>query len=241
MACRKLNLENSSVPSIDLEHPSFREEEYIDLIDFIQENKDRLSDLIVSENYVYKKTGFNTGIVEDDIKTWKLWVPYVLRIPLISFLHDPTNKSHGGISKTLYRLRQRYYWPKMALDVKLYIGNCEACKSSKSTNQILKPEMGKVIDVERPFQHLFVDFLGPYPRSKNGNTKIFICLDQLTKFCFIEPIRQSSAKITIDCLAHRIFPIVGVPETILSDRGAEFLSKPFESFLTKMGKTLEST
>lgn len=228
-------LDEETAPSIDLEHPSFREEEYSDLIDFIQGNKDSLVDLIVSENYVYKKTGFSSGIPDDDLKTWKLWVPSVLRISLISSLHDPINKSHGGISKTLYRLRQRYYWPKMALDVKLYIGSCESCKSSKSSNMVLKPEMGKVIDVERPFQHLFVDFLGPYPRSKNGNTKIFICLDQLTKFCFIEPIRKSSAQITIDCLARKIFPIVGVPETLLSDRGAEFMSKAFGNFLEKLG------
>lgn len=228
-------VEEDTSPTIDLEHPSFQEEEYTDLIEFVTENKDHLVDLIVSEKYVYKRTSFSSGVSEDDFKTWKLWVPSVLRIPLISKLHDPINKSHGGISKTLYRLRQRYFWPKMALDVKLYIGNCESCKSSKSANIVLKPEMGKVIDVERPFQHLFVDFLGPYPRSKSGNTKIFICLDQLTKFCFIEPIRKSSAQITIDCLARKIFPIVGVAETLLSDRGSEFVSKSFESFLEKMG------
>lgn len=122
--------------------------------------------------------------VNDDLKTWKLWVPSDLRKPLISSAHIPLTKSHGGISKTLYTIRKRFYWPQLALDVKLFIESCESCKCSKSSNTTLRPEMGKIIETHKPFQHVFVDLLGPYPRSKNGNTKIFICLDQLSKFFF---------------------------------------------------------
>lgn len=45
------------------------------------------------------------------------------------------------------------------------------CKEAKPTNQILRPPMGKERLAERPFQRIFIDFLGPY------TFYIFIVLD----------------------------------------------------------------
>ena len=78
-----------------------------------------------------------------------------------SLAHQPPKASHGGVTKTLYRLRDRFCWPNMAAEVKSFIAGCDVCKASKATNTVLRPKMGKAYIVERPYQHIFIDFLGP--------------------------------------------------------------------------------
>lgn len=80
-----------------------------------------------------------------------------------------------------------------------------------------------------------MDFLGPYPRSKNGNSFIFIILDHLTKFVILKAIPKASSKIVIRFMISEICHKFGVPETIVSDNGKQFVSKEFSDFVTNFG------
>lgn len=160
---------------INLDSPEFEEQEYKDLIENIRQNQSSLPDLTIQDDkYVYKRVHFYCGDAEEDSRTWKLWVPASLVPQLILKAHEPPQVSHGGIYKTLMRLRQFFFWPGMS----------EICKTTKPPNEILRPPMGKQIITQRPFQFVYIDFLGPYPRSKLGNTFAFIVLDQFSKFVF---------------------------------------------------------
>lgn len=64
---------------------------------------------------------------------------------------------------------------------------------------------------------------------------MFILLDQLTKFVLLEPVRSSQVPGILSYLKDRVFSIFGVPETMLSDNGQEFVSKSFKSFLDSYG------
>lgn len=221
---------------LDFNDPAFSSEEYTELRLFLTDNTDQLPDFLVSDGFIYKKTEHCTGVSDIlDLKVFKLWIPSPLRKDLISSAHDPPNKSHGGISKTIHRLRDRFYWPYLAEDVRNYIKDCQKCTEIKSPNHVLKSPLGKTFQVDKPFQHLYADFLGPYPRTKRGNTKIFIILDHLTKFIILEPIKSSKASIAIHHLKEKIFNTFGVPETFLTDNGPEFKSKEFERFLSSYG------
>lgn len=96
------------------------------------------------------------------------------------------------------------------------------------------PKMGKPFIVDRPFQHLFVDFLGPYPRTSTGMVYIFVVLDQLTKFPLIKPMSKATSLNVIRYLTD-IFTTFGTPESLLSDNGSQFLSEVFKKFLTSYG------
>lgn len=203
---------------------------------FINDNSNQLPDIVVSDGFVYKKTEHSSGISDVlDQKTFKLWIPSALRKSLISAAHNPPDKSHGGISKTIHRLRDRFYWPYLAADVRNYINDCQKCCEIKSPNNVLRSPLGKAFQVDKPFQHLYADFLGPYPRTKRGNTKIFIILDHLTKFIILEPIKSSKASVALHHLKEKVFNTFGVPETFLTDNGSEFKSKEFEKFLSSYG------
>jgi len=48
--------------------------------------------------------------------------------------------------------------------------------------------IGRRVETERPFQKLYIDFLGKYPRSKSGHAWIFIVVDHLSKYTFVKAI-----------------------------------------------------
>lgn len=85
--------------------------------------------------------------------------------------------------------------------------------------------MEQQIATERPFQFLYTDLLGPYPRSKRGNTHILVVLDKFSKFVFLRPIRTATAKEIVGFLTEQVFCLFGVPETIYSDNDVQYKSR----------------
>lgn len=41
--------------------------------------------------------------------------------------------AHEGFGKTLYRLKQDFYWPQMEVDIKKFIRECHVCQEKKVT------------------------------------------------------------------------------------------------------------
>jgi len=74
---------------------------------------------------------------------------------------------------------------------------------------------------KRFFQRLYIDFLGPYPRSRSGNIGIFI-VDHYAKFVFLKAVKKFTAEVVIKYLQQDLFHTFGVPETIMSDNGSQF-------------------
>ena len=227
--------EVEDLPILGFDTTEFESEEYLELKKNVEENKETLPDLKIVDGYVYKRTRFNRGNPEMEEYLWKLWVPSSITGTLIVEAHEPPNKSHGGIHKTLQRLRQLYFWPGMTAQVKNYIGKCEACKNNKPYNQVSRPPMGGEMTSDRPFQRLYIDFLGPYCRSKAGNSYIFIVLDHMSKFVFLKPMIKANSQNVVKFLLTEIFHKFGVPETIMSDNGKQFTSSQFASLLENYG------
>lgn len=219
---------------IDLTDPEFKSVAYLDLIEYIQENQDTLPDLKVEDGFVFKRTHFLSRDIASESECWRLWLPADLCQKVMTTFHDPPNCSHGGFVKTLKRIQKFFYWPKMAVEIKGFVQNCQTCREIKDVNTNLRPEMGQQFTVERPFQHVYIDFLGPYPRTKKGNTVILIVLDQFSKFSLAKALPKATATNVIKYLSE-IFSIFGVPESILSDNGSQFISKEFQNFLNSLG------
>lgn len=93
--------------------------------------------------------------------------------------------------------------------------------------------MGKAAETQRVFQRLFIDFLGPYLRSKAGNIGIFIVLDHLSKFVFLKPVKKINTEAVVKYLEGDLFMTFGVPETIVSDNGSQFRSATFQKLMSK--------
>ena len=70
-----------------------------------------------------------------------------------------------------------------------------------------------------------MDFIVGLPRSRHGNDAIWVITDRLTKVAHFIPVKTTY---TTQRLARlylaRIVCLHGVPKTIISDRGTQFVS-----------------
>lgn len=223
------------LPEVDLESPFFLDEDYVSLRARVFESQSSLPDLRIVDKYVYYRTEPYSGEERQEQDAWKLWIPLRLREDTISRAHDSPVTAHGGIAKTVDLLRRHFFWPGMVKDVRRYVGNCEVCKTTKAPNTIMKPPMVNQSVSERPFQRLYIDLLGPYPRSKSGYIGLLIVLDHFSKFHWVCPLRKFTSSAIKDFLQSQIFHIYGVPETVISDNGSQFKANDLNAFLTSFG------
>ncbi|XP_044316589.1 uncharacterized protein K02A2.6-like [Drosophila rhopaloa] len=223
--------EVEGIEVFDFETIEFESPEYLERIQTVKENAEQFPDLVVEDGLLLKRIQFVTGDTQEF--PWKLWIPEVLTNTLIQQAHNSDTAMHGGIGRTLNRLRQFYYWPKMAIQVKNYVKDCNICKETKHTTQMTRPKMGKQTITSRPMQQLYMDFLGKYPRSKRGNCYILVVLDHLTKFVWLKAMPKATADAVVRYLESEIWHEFGVPEVILTDNGVQFVASRFQSFLEK--------
>jgi transposase InsO family protein len=76
-------------------------------------------------------------------------------------------------------------------------------------------------------EKLFIDYVGPLPRSKSGNSFLLVCVDAFSKFVWLLPLRQANARLTIIALQNQIFQHFGIPSNLVSDNGPQFMSAEF--------------
>ena len=80
----------------------------------------------------------------DDFKVRLQFVaPKSLRKTILQYLHNHKTGGHLGLTKTLYNVRQRFYWPGQRSDVACWCHRCQECgdrKSKKGKKASLKQE-----------------------------------------------------------------------------------------------------
>ncbi|XP_041451796.1 uncharacterized protein K02A2.6-like [Drosophila obscura] len=224
-----------AIDFLDFDTTAFEAEEYQGRIETVQQDRDNFPDLKVEDGLLFRRTQFARPELEEF--QWKLWIPEALTNTLIQEAHDSDVAMHGGIARTLGRLRQYYYWPRMTVQVKAYVTGCETCRETKHSTQIKRPLMGAETVTERPIQKLYLDFLGPYPRTRSGNVVILIVLDHMTKYVWLKAMSKATSAVVIRFLREEVFPQFGVPETVHTDNGKQFVSAEFTQFLNKRSIT----
>lgn len=244
--CNSISETNESLKlirleTVDLDSSFFQDTEYISHVNRIKSNPSHFLNLQVIEGKIFIRIERRKFQNLTDISAGKLWIPERLIKDILQKEYDEPTSAHGGLRKTLDRVRRYYYWPGMAKIVYDYVTKCDVCKCMKASNRITKPPIGNISIVARPFQKLYIDLLGPYPRSSDGMTMIIIVLDQLTKFVLLKSISRSTASAVVNYLKKDVFDMYGVPEIIKSDNGVQFRSNEFQQLLQEFGASHETT
>lgn len=120
--------------------------EYQELCAEILEWPEKYPSLKVQDQRIFIRLEPRVNQSQADSSIWKLWVTKKMILKLLSQEHDSPLDAHGGICKTLERLRRMYYWPRMPKQVREYISKCDICKTTKAPNN--QPE--EQLPIHRP-------------------------------------------------------------------------------------------
>ncbi|CAG2207858.1 unnamed protein product [Mytilus edulis] len=154
----------------------------------------------------------------------RIVIPISLREQVLQLAHE----GHPGIVVMKTRLRSKVWWPGIDKSIEKF---CRSCYGCQLVSQPSKPEPLKRTELpSAPWQHLAADLLGPLP----SNHYMFVLVDYYSRYFEVAVTKNISSEnitslISKFCLTH------GLPLSIHTDNGPQFVSQHFKNFMSEHG------
>jgi hypothetical protein len=131
---------------------------------------------------------------------------------------------HFGVKKIEDVLAAHFFWPKIRRDVESYVSRCTTCNKAKSR---LNPhDLYMPLPIPSvPWEDISMHFVLGLSRTKRGRDTIFVVVDHFSKIAHFIPCHKSdNASHVAELFFTEIVHLHGIPNTIVLDRDAKFLS-----------------
>ena len=154
----------------------------------------------------------------------RMVIPRNMRAQVLTLAHE----GHPGIVSMKQRLRTKVWWPGITNDVEKY---CKTCHGCQLVSQPSRPEPIRSTEVPNgPWQDLALDFLGPLPSGHY----ILAVIDYYSRYYEVCIMKTTTADKVIESL-DEMFSRHGLPLSIASDNGPQFVSRVFSEYLENNG------
>ena len=163
-------------------------------------------------------------------------IPKVYRYEMLSLARETPLAGHLGLKKTLHKILEHFYWPSMRKDVTEFCRTYHTCQLVGKPNQTNPKAPLRLIPVfEEPyaFSRVIIDCVGPLPKTKSGNQYLLTIMCASTRFPEAIPLRNIKTKTIFDALI-KFFSFFGLPKSIQSDQGSNFMSGLFQQVMHEL-------
>ena len=202
----------------------------------IEQECDRSLDLLrekaAREDSYYFKEGLLYRQAKKDNGTDQLVVPCSLRELVMKCCHDIPIAGHMGIGATKKRVCSRFSWPGVMQDIIRFVKSCITCQ--KHCNKLPRLPVQQADIVDRPFDKVAIDIVGPLTVTDNKCRYILTLIDTATRWPEAVPLREIRTTDVASALFN-IFSRLGLPKQILSDNGQQLVSKAMSEVMEMMG------
>nr|XP_040218444.2 uncharacterized protein K02A2.6-like [Anopheles coluzzii] len=145
-------------------------------------------------------------------------IPKALRQRCLRQLHH----GHPGVQRMKSIARSYVYWPKIDTDIAELVASCNACASAAKSPPHASPVSWP--EITAPWQRIHIDYAGPI-----DGFSYLIVVDAFSKWPEVIRTASTTSKATIRIL-NTMFARYGMPVTLVSDNGCQFISSEFEDF-----------
>ena len=168
---------------------------------------------------------------------YQIVIPKSYREEVLSLAHETPLSGHLGINKTYEKIIRHFYWPGVRKSVVEFCKTCHTCQVVGKPNQTIpKAPLKPIPAFEEPFSRIMIDCVGPLPKTKRGNQYLLTIMCVSTRFPEAIPLRNIKAKTIVQALT-KFFTLVGLPKSIQSDQGSNFMSGLFQQVMHELGIT----
>ena len=162
-------------------------------------------------------------------------VPKIYRSEILSLAHETPMSGHLGVNKTYHKILNHFYWPGLKADVSNYCKSCHTCQVVGKPYQVIpKAGLQPIPAFDEPFSRIIIDCVGPLPKTKSGNEYLLTIMCASTRFPEAIPLRNIKTKIIVKALV-KFFTFVGLPKSVQSDQGSNFMSGVFQQVMHELG------
>ncbi len=172
--------------------------------------------LIIQDSILYRQRKTPDG------KTLlQLILPQQFQALAMTSLHN--DLGHLGFERTIDMIRSRFFWPKMAEEVKKWCEQCKRCCLRKTRPSKMTRVPLVSINTTEPLELICIDFL-KLEKSKGGFENILVITDHFTKYAQAHPTRDQKALTVAKILWKDFIQHYGFPVRIHADQGRNFES-----------------
>ena len=166
----------------------------------------------------------------------RLLVPATWVQTVFNLIHS---LSHPGVKASVRLVLRHFVWHNAKKDISRLARACLVCQTSK-----VQKHTGHPVQVfEAPsghFGHVHVDIVGPLPISQ-GCRYLFTMVDRWTHWLEAVPMTDITAESCVSAMMNSWISRFGSPEVITTDRGRQFTSGLWQSFVRLFGSFTPKT
>ena len=153
----------------------------------------------------------------------QLLVPLKYQRELCRQFHDKSSMAHMGRRRCYAAIQMKYFWYKMADDIRWWIRTCEVCQRRKPPSKTPRAPM-TIYVTGFPGERLSWDVVGPMHETKSGNKYLLCIADHFSRWAKAFPMKDQKAKTIADIFLNRWVDDYGAPMQIHNDQGTNFES-----------------
>jgi hypothetical protein len=148
-----------------------------------------------------------------------------VRQQILDEAHLSQYSIHPESTKMYQDLKQHYWWTKMKIEIARYVARCDTCRRVKAVHMKTAGPLQSLPISAWKWEDISMDFIVGLPKITKGFDSIWVIIDRLTKIAHFLPVKTKYPVVAYAKLyIARILSLHGIPKTIVSDRGPQFVS-----------------
>ena len=205
--------EASSLWGIGIDPVSFRARQDLD---------PDLSEATFDPTVITADNRYKTVIKQIRLDEYGVWtflgkwiIPWSDRELTIKRIHRSTPNSHRKVKATKRAVATHYWCIELPEIVAKVCQDCPECQLATKAGGLRVPlQLPQKYDL---FEKIQMDFIGPFPKSKEGYTYALVVVCVTTRFVIAEATKSKQAAEVAKVLRTRVFPLFGVPRLVQTD------------------------
>jgi hypothetical protein len=162
-----------------------------------------------------------------------------LRKQIMDEAHLSKFSMHPGSTKMYQDLKQNFWWTRMKREITKYVSECDICQRVKASHLKTAGILQPLPIPSWKWEDISMDFIVGLPNTSLRHDSIWVIIDRLTKITHFLPVHTTyNAKKCAEIYLDQIVHLHGIPKTIISDRGAQFVIRFWEQLQYALGTKL---
>jgi hypothetical protein len=175
-----------------------------------------ISNCCIDDNHIYYKN--------------RLFIPAnnEFKMQIIYQTHNSGSAGHRGKMKTTKLIGRSYFWPRITQDIQAFVKACEFYSRTKVSRSAFFGYLYLLLVPFQAWQNKSINYIIPLPTCERNNEKynhITVIICRFIKIRHFILTKGLTAAELANAFIKRVSSLHDVPETIISDRGTQFISE----------------